>query len=247
MLFNKTAIITGATRGIGLATMRIFAENHANIFILARKITNDILAEIEMLKKKNNIEIIFVECDISDGDSIKNAVNKILKVTKNIDILVNNAGMVAESTNFQMMSFDKLQKIFNVNFFGMTILTQYISRIMMRNMKGNIVNIASVAGIDGTPAQYEYVCSKAAVIGATKELAIELGKYNIRVNAIAPGITDTSMSQNIKDDLKNDTLNNTIMKRMGNPEEIANAILFMASDMASYITGQVLRVDGGTI
>ena len=139
----------------------------------------------------------------------------------------------------------KMKKVFEVNFFALTLLTQYISRLMIRQNSGSIVNIASIAGIDGDPAQYEYAASKAAVIGGTKKLARELAPNNIRVNAIAPGMIQTEMGAHIEEDLRDEILAKVMMKRMGRPEEIANTITFIASDMASYITGQVIRVDGG--
>ena len=144
-----------------------------------------------------------------------------------------------------MTDMAKIKKVFEVNFFALTLLTQYISRVMMRQNAGSIVNIASIAGIDGDPAQYEYAASKAAVIGGTKKLARELAASNIRVNAIAPGMIQTEMGAHIEENLKNEILSKVMMKRMGKPEEIANAIAFLASDMASYMTGQVIRVDGG--
>ena len=127
----------------------------------------------------------------------------------------------------------------------LTLLTQYVARLMIRQNSGSIVNIASIAGIDGDPAQYEYAASKAAVIGGTKKLARELGSNNIRVNAIAPGMIQTEMGAHIENNLRDEILAKVMMKRMGTPEEIANAIAFVASDMASYMTGQIIRVDGG--
>ncbi len=247
MLKNKTAVITGVTRGIGLAVLKKFSENYADSFVLVRKAAEPFLAEVQALKEEYGIRIEIVTCDLSDEESIKSAVRRISKEAPSVDILVNNAGMAADSTSFQMTSMNKMREVFQVNFFGMTVLTQYISRLMMRKKSGSIVNIASVAALDGTPAQYEYVCSKAAVVGAVKELAIELGAYGIRVNGVAPGITDTDMGGKIQSDLKDATLQNSVMKRMAEPGEIANAVLFLASDMASYMTGQVLRVDGGIL
>lgn len=247
MLTGKKAVITGASGGIGLATLKKFSENHADSFVLVRNIQDCFLKELQAFRETYNVKIEVIQCDLANPDDIKNASKQISKSASCIDILINNAGTAADSTLFHMTSINKIQEVFAINFLGTTILTQYISRMMIKNKKGAIVNISSIAAIDGTPAQYEYVSSKAALIGATKELAIELGQYNIRVNAVAPGITSTKMAENIKTKLKNVTLQNSIMKRPASPEEIANAILFMASDMSSYITGQILRVDGGTI
>ena len=134
---------------------------------------------------------------------------------------------------------------FSGRYLYLTLLTQYVARLMIRQNSGSIVNIASIAGIDGDPAQYEYAASKAAVIGGTKKLARELGSNNIRVNAIAPGMIQTEMGAHIENNLRDEILAKVMMKRMGTPEEIANAIAFVASDMASYMTGQIIRVDGG--
>ena len=144
-----------------------------------------------------------------------------------------------------MTSIDKVKRVFDVNFFGATILTQYIARLMMRQNSGSIVNVASIAGIDGTPAQYEYAASKAAMIGGTKNLAREFAASNVRVNAVAPGMIDTEMGAQIGTELKEQMLSKIIMNRMGKPEEIANVIAFLASDLSSFMTGQVVRVDGG--
>ncbi|MCF0230374.1 MAG: SDR family oxidoreductase [Parasporobacterium sp.] len=144
-----------------------------------------------------------------------------------------------------MTAMDKMKHVFEVNFFGLTLLTQYVSRLMTRQNSGSIISISSVAGIDGRPAQYEYASSKAAIIGGVRQLARELAPYNIRVNAIAPGIVATDMGDLIDEKLKEMVVSNVMMNRVAKPEEISNAIMFLASDLSSYVTGQVLRVDGG--
>lgn len=247
MLKGKNAIITGARGGIGMATVKVFAENGANVWACDLAWDDESRKQLRKDEEKYNVWIKPVEFSITNDFQIKNFTQMLIKEKHAVDILVNNAGITAESTTFHMTSIDKIKEVMSVNFYGMTLMSQYISRLMARVKKGSIINIASVAGIDGTPAQYEYVASKAAVIGATKELAIELGKQGIRVNAVAPGITDTRMGEKVEEKLKNDTLTNTIMKRLAKPEEIANVIAFLASDKAGFITGQVLRVDGGMI
>lgn len=245
MLKGKNAIITGARRGIGRATIEVFAENGANIWACARKKDADFETDINMLSEKYGVSIWPVYFDLTDDDQMKAAIQGIRKTKLAVDVLVNIAGVADESSSFTMSAIDKIKNTFEVNFFALTRLTQYVARIMIHQGSGNIVNITSVAGIDGTPGQYEYVGSKAAVIGGTKELARELGQYNIRVNAVAPGIVDTDMGAQIREDLKKATLEKVIMKRLGRPEEIANVIAFLASSKASFITGQILRVDGG--
>lgn len=245
MLKGKNAIITGARRGIGRATIEVFAENGANIWACARKKDADFETDINVLSEKYGVSIWPVYFDLTDDDQMKAAIQGIRRTKLPVDLLVNIAAIADESSSFTMSAIDKIKNTFEVNFFALTRLTQYVARIMIHQGSGNIVNITSVAGIDGTPGQYEYVGSKAAVIGGTKELARELGQYNIRVNAVAPGIVDTDMGAQIREDLKKATLEKVIMKRLGRPEEIANVIAFLASSKASFITGQILRVDGG--
>lgn len=245
MLKGKNAVVTGARRGIGRATVEAFAKNGANIWACARKEEEAFEQDMAQLAKHYSVEIWPVYFDMSEEVQIKAGVQSIRKINQQVDILVNIAGVADQSSSFMMSSVEKMKYVFDVNFWGVTLLTQYISRLMMRNNCGNIVNISSVAGIDGTPAQYEYVASKAAVNGSVRQLSRELWQHGIRVNAVAPGIIETSMGSQINDELKKDTLSGVIMQRMGRPEEVADVIAFLASDLSSYMTGQVIRVDGG--
>lgn len=245
MLTGKNVIVTGARRGIGFSTVASLAKKGANVWACARHCDESFEAEMKKLSDKYNVSIWPVYFDLKNENEIKAAIQVIRKMKLSIDALVNVAGVADESTSFLMTPIDKIKDTFEINFFSTTCLTQYIARLMARQMSGSIVNIVSVAGIDGTPGQYEYVSSKAALIGATKSLARELSMYNIRVNAVAPGIIDTDMGAQIAPELKEKTLNNVIMGRDGHPEEIADVITFLASDMSSFITGQVIRVDGG--
>ena len=245
ILKTKNAIITGAAGGIGRATVECFAANGANIWACELKPFGNFEEDMEKLANKYGVWIEPVYFDVTDEEKVKEAVKQIRQKKTPVDILANIAGIVAPSTSFPMTDMAKIKKVFEVNFFALTLLTQYISRLMLRQNSGSIVNIASIAGIDGDPAQYEYAASKAAVIGGTKKLARELAPNNIRVNAIAPGMIQTEMGAHIEDNLRDEILNKVMMRRMGRPEEIANAIAFLASDMASYMTGQVIRVDGG--
>ena len=246
MLTGKNAVITGAAGGLGLATLELFCKHHATVYAFVRTVRDDFQSKVDELKAAG-AQIHVILCDFQSEESISAAVKALTAQTKQIDVLVNNAGAVAESSSFQMTGIAKMKQIFDVNFFGQTVLTQYISRLMARKKSGSIVNISSIAALDGTPGQYEYVCSKAAVVGATRQLAIELGGNGIRVNAVAPGITETKMAANIAQELHSETLQRCIMKRMAKPIEIANAVLFLASELSGYITGQVLRVDGGLL
>jgi 3-oxoacyl-[acyl-carrier protein] reductase len=182
---------------------------------------------------------------MTDYEAMRRKVGEIAASKRPIDILVNNAGIAAESSSFLMTPLDKMRGVVEVNFFAQMALTQYVARMMIRRRNGVIINISSVAAIDGDPAQLEYVASKAALIGATRKLAIELGEFNIRVNSLAPGVTETGLADLMSDRLMSETLERNIMGRIAKPEEIAGAILFLSSDLASYITGQIIRVDGG--
>lgn len=245
ILQGKNAIVTGANRGIGRKILEVFTAQGANVWACARKETKEFEKYINSLSKKYNVWIEPVYFDLSNEDEIKQSIKQIIVARREIDILVNNAGIVAESKLFHMTTINEMKEVFEINFFSTMLITQYISKKMLKQKKGSIINMASVAALDGEPAQLEYVASKAALIGATKKLSIELGKSGIRVNAVAPGATDTDMGQRIENEILLSTLNKTVMKRMGNTEEIANAVLFLASDLSSYITGQVIRVDGG--
>ncbi|MBP3205418.1 MAG: 3-oxoacyl-ACP reductase FabG [Oribacterium sp.] len=245
MLKGKNAIITGARRGIGRATVETFASQGANVWACTRKQDDAFEADMKSVAEKHGVEIWPVYFDVTNESEMKSAVQNIRKQKISIDALVNIAGIADDSTSFQMTSMEKMKHVLDVNFFAVTLLTQYISRLMARQNYGSIVNIASIAGIDGAPAQYEYAASKAAIIGGTRNLARELASNNIRVNAVAPGMIATDMGAQIDDELKQSVLSKVIMNRLGKPEEIADVVAFLASDMSSYMTGQIIRVDGG--
>lgn len=245
ILRSKTAVITGCTRGIGKAIVEKFAENGCNIYAIVRNETAEFEKFREALCARYGTDIVALTADITDAEQLKNAMKSLYEKKARIDVLVNNAGVVGSNKSFLMTSLAEERAVFETNFFAQMAVTQYIVKLMIRNSGGSIVNISSVAGLDGDPAPLEYVASKAAFIGATKKLAKELAAYNIRVNSVAPGLTLTDMAQNMPSRLQKETAEAVAMKRLGHPEEIANAALFLASDLASYVNGQVLRVDGG--
>ncbi len=247
LLHNKVAIITGCSRGIGEGILKKFAQNGADIFAHARVKTDEFELKCRKLEEEYGVKITPVYFDAKDSTAMKNAVNFIVQQKKEIDILVNNLGMVGSVKLFQMTTMEEIREEFDVNFFAQMEFTQYISRLMIRKKKGSIINISSCAGMDGNTGMLQYVSSKAAIIGATKRLAIELGPYNIRVNSVAPGLTDTDMASQMNKELEEKTLKHLIFQRKASPGEIADAVLFLGSDMSTYITGQTIRVDGGML
>ena len=245
LLKNKNTVITGCNRGIGKEIVRVFAENGANIWACVRKESGTFSKYINNLEQKHSVSINPVYFDLSDEEQIKTGVKTIKETKEPVDILVNNAGAIFTAL-FQMTSMKKLKEMFEINYFSQMLLTQYISRIMMRQKSGSIINISSSAALEGNEGRTAYASAKAAMITSTKVLAKELAPYNIRVNAVAPGLTQTEMMESSTPEVAlKETLNRICMKRVGQPEEIANSVLFLASDLSSYITSQTLRVDGG--
>jgi len=245
LLKNKNAVITGCNKGIGFETIRVFAKNGANIWACSRKEYDNLSEEINRLKSKYSIEIWPIYFDLNENDQIIEGFKKIKSEKKPVDILVNNAGSIFTAL-FQMTSQDKLNEMFNINYFSQMLFTQYVSRLMMRQKNGSIINVSSSAAIEGNEGRTGYASAKAALIASTKVLARELAAYNIRVNAVAPGLTQTEMMESsTPDDALEATLERICLKRVGKPEEISNSILFLASDLSSYVTNQTIRVDGG--
>lgn len=247
LLKNKTAFVTGTNRGIGKAILMKFAENGANVFAHARRQSEDFERFCEALGSRWDVSIVPVYFDITNHEEMYQGIGQIRSEIKEIDILVNNIGVVQSASLFQMTAIEAVREEMEINFIAQMELTQYISRFMLRRKRGSIINMTSCAGIDGNTGMLPYVSSKAAMIGATKRLAIELGKEGIRVNAVAPGLTDTDMGNQMKEELEQETICRQIFKRKARPSEIADAVVFLASDMSGFITGQILRVDGGML
>jgi 3-oxoacyl-[acyl-carrier protein] reductase len=244
LLKNKNAIITGTNRGIGRAMVEAFAANGATVWAHARKETEEFMGDMQQLAQKYQVEIRPIFFELTDYEAMKQSVKKIMSSKIPVDILVNNAGITYNAL-FQMSTEDNLRKQFEVNFFSVFLLTQYISKLMTRNKKGSIVNISSSAALDGNSGKSVYGASKAAVICMTNSIAAELGTSGIRANCIAPGITETDMLATMPTDVVKLAIETSDLRRGGRPSEIADTAVFLASDLSSYITGQVIRVDGG--
>ena len=244
-LKKKNVIITGSNKGIGKAALEDFARFGANIFACVREPNKDFERLTLNLEKKNKVKIETIELDLSKRESISNCVKNIFKKKNKIDILINNAGMLFNSL-FQMTSENKLNEIFNVNYFSQIFLTQIVSRGMIKNKKGNIIFVASTSGINGDEGRFAYSATKSAIINSTKTLSKELSRYNIRVNSISPGLTKTDlMTNNTKKEVIENEIKKISLKRVAEPQEISNVLLFLASDKSSYINGQNITVDGG--
>jgi len=244
LLKNKRAVVTGCNRGIGKAILEILAKNGADVFACVRKESEEFSSFIEELEQENKVSIKPVYFDLTDIDSIKQGVKTINAEKKPIDILVNNAGGIAVSL-FQMTPLKQAKEMFDINFFSMFQFTQLIVKSMIKQ-GGSIINLSSSAAIEGNEGRTSYASSKAAVITFSQVISRELGRHNVRVNTIAPGLTDTDMMRgSTPDDILEKTLERISLHRVAKPEEIANAVLFLSSDLSSYITGQVLSVDGG--
>lgn len=244
LLENKNIIVTGTQRGIGKKILEILAANGANVWAHARIETDEFADECKKVSEKYKTQVWPVCFEMTDYGAMREAVKKIRNYRLPVDGLVNNAG-VTYNALFQMSDMDVVRNQMEVNFFSVYQFTQYIVKLMLRAKKGSIVNISSTAGLDGNSGKSAYGASKAAVIAMTKSIAAELGNQGIRANSIAPGITETEMLSTMPGYIVEEVKNNVDLKRIGKPEDIADTAAFLLSDLSSYITGQVIRVDGG--
>lgn len=243
-LNNKTALITGCNRGIGRAIMELFMQEGANIVACTRSMTDELKDYYKKSESQYSIHVYALSFDLSDEDSVKNALKELYSLKINVDILINNAG-VAAGGFLLFSSSKKLKEVFQVNYFSQVLITQYVSKLMMKQKTGNIVFMSSVMGMDAAPGGTMYGASKAAIALLAKSLSKELGAYNIRVNAVAPNLIETEMAHEMEQKSFDNMVQQSTLKRLGTPEEIAKTVLFLVSDDSSYITGQIIRVDGG--
>jgi 3-oxoacyl-[acyl-carrier protein] reductase len=239
---TRTALVTGASRGIGKACVDALGSAGHRIVLAARSV--DRLEESANAVRANGGEAFPIEMDLSKAESVANGVSRAIKEFGRIDILVNNAGMTKDGLAVRMKQAD-WEIVLQTNLSGSFYVIQQVLPGMMRERWGRIVNISSVVGEMGNGGQANYAASKAGLLGLTKSLAQEVGSRNITVNAIAPGFIETDMTHGLSAELRQKLLDETPLKRMGTPQDVASAVRFLASDEASFITGHVLDVNGG--
>lgn len=239
-LKNKVVLITGGSRGIGKAIATKLAQNGANIALTYLGNKDKALSVCNEIKSFTQKAEAFY-CDVSNFEDTKNLIDSVMNAFGTIDILINNAGITGKNALTFSLSVDEFDSIINTNLKGTFNMCKNIYPIFVKKHSGKIINIASVAGISGIAGQSIYSASKAGIIGFSKSLAKELASRNITCNIIAPGFVETDMTQDIKDSIKN-----TIpMKRLASPDDIANVAVFLSSDCSNYITGEVIKIDGG--
>lgn len=240
---NKVALITGATRGIGKQIAITLAKQGFDIALNYRT-ENDSLNETVKEIESYGVRCFAVKGDISSFEDCENMTKQVIEKLERIDVLINNAGITKDMLFIRMKPED-FNQVIDVNLIGTFNMTKNVSQYMIKQRSGRIINISSVVGIHGNAGQANYSASKAGIIGLTKSLAKELAGRNILVNAIAPGFIETDMTSVLKDEVKTNIMNSIPLKREGKPEEVANVVKFLASEDSSYITGQVISVDGG--
>lgn len=242
-LKDKIALVTGGTRGIGREIAFALAKEGANIAITYTSNEEMALAVVEEIKGIG-VNAMAVKANVINNEEVLNMVKSIEDQLGTIDILVNNAGITKDNLLIRMNEED-WDSVLNVNLKGVFLCTKAVSRAMMKKRYGKIINISSVVGINGNAGQGNYSASKAGVIGFTKSMAKELASRGIRVNAIAPGFIETDMTDILKEEIKNEMIKNIPLSSFGKPRDIANLVVFLASEKSDYITGEVIKVDGG--
>ena len=242
---NKVAFITGGARGIGKQIALTLAKNGYDIAINYRT-ENDDLKNTKREIEKNNVKCLTVQGDVSNFEDCERFVKEIISEYGKIDVLVNNAG-ITKDTLLMRMKKEDFENVIDVNLVGTFNVTKNVIPYMMKAHSGRIINISSVVGVAGNAGQTNYSASKAGIIGFTKSLAKEVASRNILVNAVAPGFIETAMTDVLKDEIKEEIAKTIPLKRMGNAQDVANVVNFLTQEESSYITGQVINVDGGMV
>ena len=242
---NKLAIITGGTRGIGKQIALTFAKEGYNIALNYRT-ENEDLKNTKKEIEENNVKCFTFQGDVTNFKDCEQFVKQIVEEFGNIDVLVNNAGITRDTLLMRMKEED-FKQVIDTNLIGTFNVTKNVISYMMKARSGRIINISSVVGISGNAGQTNYSASKAGIIGFTKSLAKEVASRNITVNAVAPGFIETQMTDVLKEDIKEEIAKKIPLKRMGTPQDVANVVKFLASNDSSYITGQVINIDGGML
>lgn len=245
MLNNKNAIVTGARTGIGKAVVEAYAKEGCNVWAVVHRDDEQFISDMNTIAQDCGVWIKVVKINLEDEEDIKRGMREITADKLPIDILVNGAGVTSPSRLIVMTSLKDMHRVMQVNFFAAVQMSQLVSKVMLRQKSGSIINIASIAGIDGDLSQLEYGASKAALICATKKMAYEWGNFNIRVNAVAPGLIETKMLSEMESKVVDELVRKTSLHRVGQPEEIAQLCIFLGSDRSSYISSQTIRIDGG--
>jgi 3-oxoacyl-[acyl-carrier protein] reductase len=243
ILKGKNAIVTGSSRGIGRAIALKFADMGANVVLNYRSDVNSVNEVIKEIEAKG-VKAVAIQGDVSNFEDSKRIIDEAIEKLGSVDILVNNAGITKDSLIMRMKEED-FDKVIEVNLKGVFNCVKHAVPVMMKQKSGRIINISSVVGLSGNAGQANYAAAKAGIIGLTKSIAKEIASRGVTVNAIAPGFIETDMTGVLSDKTKETIKLNIPLKRLGSPEDIANTAAFLASDMASYITGQVISVDGG--
>ena len=244
LLKDKTAVITGCNRGIGFSILESFSKNGANIIACVREADSNFKKKIEDLSKEHKNKIDIICFDLEKEEEISKDFLEIKKIYSKIDILVNNAG-INQMSLFQMTTLKTIKTVFDVNFFSIISFTQKILKILSKNSNAKIINISSNAAKLCSAGRSGYAPSKAALIAFTKVLSKELGNYKICVNAIAPGLVNTDMMKETPENVVNDALKNTPLKKAAEPEDVANTALYLASNLSNHVTGETIYITGG--
>ncbi len=239
---DKVILITGASRGIGRATAKILAENGSHVIVNYNSSENAAKELVDELATNGYVASMF-KADVSSEDEVKKLFLYVKEKYGRIDVLINNAGIMKNSL-IMMTKTQDFEKIVEINCKGLFLCTRFFSKMMMKQNSGKIINTASIVGVYGNYGQTLYSASKSFVIGYTKASAKELGQYGITVNAVAPGFIESDMTTNTSEEIRNDLMSKTALKRFGTPKDVAKVMLFLSSDLSDYVSGQIIGVDG---